>query len=174
MARSVVNGRINRIRRVFKWAVAVEMVPVAVHQALTAVQGLKRGRSEARETNPIKPVPEEHVTAVKKHVSRQVWALVQLQRLTGMRAGEVVIMRGRDLDMGGKVWLYRPGSYKTQHHGHERIVEIGPKAQAVIKPFLKADIEAYLFSPRDAEAERRAKQHANPDSPGDRQDPHEP
>ena len=65
-------------------------------------------------------------------------------------------MRTSDLDMTGKLWLYRPASHKTEHHGHERVVEIGPKAQAVIRRFLKPNLEAALFSPRDAIAERAA------------------
>ncbi len=94
-----------------------------------------------------------------------LWAIVELQRLTGMRSGEVVIMRGCDLDMSGKLWLYRLESHKTQHHGHERVVEIGPRAQEIIRPFLKPDLEAPLFSPADAEIERRAKLHARRKTP---------
>ena len=34
------------------------------------------------------------------------------------------------MDRSGEVWQYRPGSHKTEHHGRERIIYIGPKAQA--------------------------------------------
>ncbi len=159
-SRKYLNAQISRIKLIFRWAASEELVPATVHHGLQAVAGLKRGRTGARETEPVKPVPDEHVDAIRPYVSRQVWAIVELQRLTGMRSGEVVIMRGCDLDMTGKLWLYRPASHKTEHHGHERVVEIGPKAQAVIRPFLKPDLEAPLFSPADAEAERRAKMHA--------------
>ena len=72
-------------------------------------------------------------------------ALVRLQRLTGARAGELVIMRGRNLDTSGKVWLYRPDTHKSAHCGFDRVIDIGPRGQAIIKPFLKPDVEAYLF-----------------------------
>ena len=36
--------------------------------------------------------------AIRPHVARQVWAMIQVQRLTGMRPGEVTIMRTCDLD----------------------------------------------------------------------------
>ncbi len=91
--------------------------------------------------------------------------MVELQRLTGMRSGEVVIMRGCDLDTTGKRWLYRPASHKTEHHGHERIVELGPKAQKIIEPFLKADTTAYLFDPRDAVADMRQRRTAERKTP---------
>ena len=45
-------------------------------------------------------------------------AMIQLQRLTGMRPGEVVIMRTADIDTTGSVWHYLPASHKTEHHGH--------------------------------------------------------
>jgi integrase len=66
-------------------------------------------------------------------------------------------MRAIDLDMTGRVWLYRPGSdqgpegtHKTAYRGHQRIIALGPRAQEVIKPFLRLDTRAYLFSPREA------------------------
>lgn len=40
LCRKVLNRRIGRAKRVFKWAVAEELVPTSVHQALAAVTGL--------------------------------------------------------------------------------------------------------------------------------------
>ena len=48
--------------------------------------------------------------------------MIQLQRLTGMRPGEVTIMRGCDLVTTNKAWTYRPGTHKTEHHGRERTI----------------------------------------------------
>ena len=93
--------------------------------------------------------------AVLPHVSRQVAAMIQLQWLTGMRPGEVVQMRGGDLDRSGRVWIYRPGQHKVEHHELEREIAIGPKAREVLGPFLKLDRRAGLFSPREAEDERK-------------------
>jgi integrase len=77
--------------------------------------------------------------------------MVQLQRLAGMRPGEVVIMRPCDIDCTpGKAWIYRPDSHKTEHHGIRRAIFLGPQAQEVLKPFLERAPGAYLFSPREA------------------------
>ncbi len=149
-ARNTINQSVGRIRRIFKFGVSREVVPASVHEGLRTVPGLRRGRSGARETSPVKPVSRAFVDAIKPYVSRQVWAMVELQWLTGMRSGEVTIMRGCDIDTSGTVWFYRPPSHKTIHHGHERTIDLGPKAQEVILQFLKADISAYLFSPTDA------------------------
>jgi integrase len=141
--------------------VANELVPSDVHHGLAAVDGLREGRSEARETEPVRPVPDAYVDAVKPYVSRQVWAMIELQRLTGMRPGEVILMRACDLDMSGSLWTYTPTTHKTIHHGHARIIDLGPKAQQSIRPFLTHDLLAFLFSPAEAEAERNAAKHVS-------------
>jgi len=165
LCRKVVNDHTGRIKRLFRWATEEELVPPSTFHALTAVRGLSRGRSEARESEPVHPVPEAEVEAIKPFVSRQVWALIQLQWRTGMRPGEAVIMRACDLEMSGRIWLYRPSSHKTQHHGHERVIELGPQAQKIIKEFLKPDLGAFLFSPADATEERNAERRRNRKTP---------
>jgi integrase len=99
--RSRVNKDASRIRRVFRWAAAKRLVPVAVCQLLDSVEGLRQGRSEARETPPVKPVPEAFVEATLPFLRPQTAVMVLLQLLTGMRPGEVVVMRGIDLDTSG-------------------------------------------------------------------------
>jgi integrase len=158
LCRSEVNKRIRHVLRAFKWAVGEEMVPPSLHHGLRAVPGLRRGRADVRESEPVKPVPDAFVDAIKPHVSRQVWAMVELQRLSGMRPGEVCMMRSCDLDTTGRVWVYTPESHKTEHHGRERRIYLGPTAQAVLRPWLRAELGAYLFSPAEAEAERHAAQ----------------
>lgn len=74
--------------------------------------------------------------------------MVRLQALTGMRPGEVTIMRGCDLGTTGTVWTYTPSTQRTEDHGMERPIDLGPEAQDVIKPFLMADLSA-LFDPRE-------------------------
>lgn len=157
--RKYINQGVNIIRRMFRWAVAEELVPGEVLHALSALPPLKAGRCAVPESEPVRPVPDALVEAVLPHLSRQAQAMVRLQRLTGMRPGEVVQMRGIDIDTTGRLWLYRPLRHKTGLLGHERIVPLGPKAQVTIRPFLKPDTTAYLFSPAEAEHERRRAAH---------------
>lgn len=84
LCRNEINKRIGRIKRIFKWGVENELVDPSVLHALQAVRGLTRGRSAARETEPICPVPEAFVDAIKPHVTPQIWAMIELQRLTGI------------------------------------------------------------------------------------------
>jgi integrase len=161
LSRGVVNARVNKVRRVFKWGVSMQLVPPAVHEALRTVPGLQRGRCKAREAAPVKPAPDDHVNATLPFLPAPVRAMVELQRLTGCRPGEAMAMRAADLTMSGPVWTYRPFKHKGQHRGRERIVFLGPQAQEVVRPFLTTNLEAYLFSPRAhveaTRAERAAK-----------------
>ena len=164
-SRASINSHVGRLRRMFKWAVARELLPVGVHQALTTMVGLRAGRTAARETGAIKPVADDVVEATLPFMSPTVAAMVRVQLLTGARPGEVCSMRTGDIDRSGDVWLYRPAKHKTQHHGHNREIPIGPKAQAVLAPFIRSDPAAYLFSPADADAAHRAKRSADRRTP---------
>jgi integrase len=165
LCRTTVNKYVDNLRRVFKWGTENELVPAAVYHALQAVSGLRKGRSEAKENGPVKPVPEAYINAVRPHLSRQVLAMIDLQLITGMRPGEVVIMRGCDIETTGKLWVYTPERHKTEHHGHLRPVYLGPKAQEVIKPFLRPDLTASLFDPREATDESHAVRRRNRQTP---------
>jgi integrase len=165
LCRGVVNQRIGRVRRMFRWAVENELVSSTVLEGLRAVRGLEKARSRARETEAVKPVPLAWVEAVLPLVRPVVAAMIRLQLHSGMRPGEVVRLRVLDLDMTGPVWFYRPGSdvgpqgeHKTAHRGHGRVVPLGPRCQAIIREYLKSDMTAYLFSPAEAMDELRAQQ----------------
>ncbi|MFO0905688.1 MAG: site-specific integrase [Pirellulales bacterium] len=163
--RLVVNRNISRIRRMFRWGVENEIVPVTVLQGLLAVAGLKKGRSEAAESEPVKPVTPEIINATLPHLSPTVRAMISVQWLSGMRPGEVCQMRPMDIDQSGEVWCYRPESHKTAHHGLERRIYLGPRAQEVLRPYLDRDAEACCFSPAEAEEQRRAAKHAKRRTP---------
>ncbi len=156
LCRNVVNQRVTCVKRMFRWAVAQEMVPPELFTALAAVEPLRKGRSGARETPPVRPVPHEHVDAVLPYLPPTLRAMVQVQRLTGMRSGELCVMRACDIDASGAVWVYRPASHKTAYRGHERVVLLGPRVQEILAPLLeRVRTEGHLFSPVRAMGERR-------------------
>ena len=128
LTRTGINARIGKIKRIFRWAVESEIVPPSVYHGLQAVRGLARGRTKAPEPEPIKPVPNAFVDALEGHVLPPVWAMIQLQRFTAMRPGEVTIMQTCDLDTSGKVWIYTPSKHKGSHRGHQRRIFFGPRA----------------------------------------------
>ncbi len=157
LSRKVVNSRIDRIRRVFRWAVGAELLDPAVHQALCAVPGLQRGRTEARESPGVGPAAIEHVEAALPCMPLPVAAMVRIQLLTGCRPGEVILMRGRDIIPGHPNAAYHPSSHKTAWRGRQRVILLGPKAQQVLEPFLASAPTDFLFDPRHPSADERAR-----------------
>jgi integrase len=91
--------------------------------------------------------------------------MIQLQRLSGMRPGEVCIIRTCDLDTSGRTWIYTPETHKTEHHDKERPIYLGPHAQDVLRPWLRTELTAYLFSPKEVMAEKHAQQRENRKTP---------
>lgn len=166
-SRGVVNQAVGMIRFMIRWAGGEELVPPAVVSALDTVPGLKAHRSPARETEPVKPVPDAHIEAVRPFVSAQVWALIQLQLLTGARAGELVQLRAIDLDTSGRVWVFEPQQHKGAHREKPRRIYLGPQAQRIAAQWLQGrGTHQYLFSPAEAEQARHAaaETHRRPDS----------
>ena len=43
LSRGVVNARVNRVRRLFKWAASFELLPATGYEALRTVAGLRKG-----------------------------------------------------------------------------------------------------------------------------------
>lgn len=154
LCRKTVNDDVGRIRRVFKWAVSWQMVSPSVLEALRAVDGLQKGRTKAKESEPVPPVPWEHVEPVLAHVSPEIDSIIRLLWHTGARPGEILEMRTGDIDRSGDVWVYVPREHKTEHRGRQRRVYLGPKAQLILKRWLRADPDRYLFSPLEAERRR--------------------
>lgn len=166
--RTFANRQAHRIAAMFKWAASHELLPATVYHQLKTLEPLKRGRCEARESEPVLPVPEHLIDPLRGFVSDQVWAIIQLQRLTGARCGELFKLRRMDLnedDQNG-VWTSTLADHKTAHHGKKRTIYFGPRAQEVIKPFfVDRPRERYVFSPFDAEVARRQRMHARRKTP---------
>jgi hypothetical protein len=72
-------------RRVMKWAASEELIPVTIYQSLCTLAGLRRGRTEARESEPVKPVADDVVKATLPHLPHHVRVMVELITHTGMR-----------------------------------------------------------------------------------------
>lgn len=160
LSRRYINDHIGRIKRIFKWAVGEQLLPPDTFQALATVPGLRAGRTEARESQPVLPVDDATIDATLPHLPDVVADMVRVHRLTGMRPTELCIMRPCDIDLTVDPWRYTPRHHKTQHTGRERMIFIGPQAQAVLLRYLAPDAEANCFRPSDSEAKRRAAAHA--------------
>lgn len=181
-ARAHCNRQVNRCRRIFKWGSENEMVPISVSESLKAVQPLRKGKTVAVESPPIRPVEPEHVDLLLPWLSPTLRAMVEIQRLTGMRSQSVCFMRPGDVlrdgvtvgavgadEAGGNgnVWLYVPGfleldpQHKTAWRNKTLIVALGPRCQELLLPFLLRPADKPLFSPLESEAWRQEQRSQN-------------
>src|SRR5207237_78962 len=94
----------------------------------------------------------------KRYSRSTVWAYIK-----AVRRGEVVDLPGAgpvDLDAAG-VWVYVPAEgHKTEYKGGVRWLVFGPRARAVLAPWLDRDPAAYCFDPREAIADLWREQRA--------------
>ena len=130
--RKTSNKSTGRIRSIFRWGVENELVSPATLQKLKAVAPLLAGRSEAKDNPARTPATAKQIEAVRPHVSQLVRDLIDVQRLTGARAGELLKMTPEALDTSDTVWLFDVDGHKTEHHGHSRVIAIGEQAQAIL------------------------------------------
>jgi integrase len=164
-ARKSINKDVHRIRRMVRWAVEEELLLAEVDRRLRCVAPLAKGRTAARETGKVPPVPLEHVDAVIPLLPPPVAAMVRLQLLTGARPQEVIHLRPGDLSEGDGVWYYVPPVHKTEHLDREKCIVLGPQAITVLRPFLDRDPRSYCFNPAEAVAWRNARCRTRSDRP---------
>jgi integrase len=168
LSRRVINRHLVRIRAVFGWAVSEEMIPAAVAHGLREVKGVQQGDRQVKESKPRPPAFWDDVVKVVPFCPPPVTVMLQLQWLTGMRSGEVRIMRTMDLDRADlDCWIYRPGSelphgrHKNAWRGQDRTVQLGPQCIELLMPWLRLDDPgAYLFSPARWMAQREQERAA--------------
>lgn len=164
LARSTINSRKGKIIRFIRWGVSREKIPSWLLEGLKAVEPLRAGRTSAREPEPRTAVDEARVRATLPHLPPHVAAIVELLWLTGARPSEILAMRTGDIDRktDPDCWRYRPRRHKNSHRQQSRVICLGPRAQAVLAPWLKEDAESYIFQPCEAVAaltESRKKAH---------------
>jgi integrase len=120
------------------------MVPVTVYQALLTVQGLRKGKTAAREPEPIRPVSDAEIDATLPHLPPVVANMVRFQRLVGCRPGEVCIIRPCDVERSGDVWCYVPESHKTKAAG--LVAPCRPKSPATAEALERYRAEQRRFN----------------------------
>lgn len=149
ISRRVINTNVNKIRAVFSWAIEDEIISPHVLTGLKQVKAIAEGRSLAKENPEIQSVPWTDVSATLQRgkLSDTLQAMVRLHWHTGMRAGELVIMRPMDIDRSDPdLWVYRPIRHKNKWRGKPREIRIGPQGQAVLKRFLLRGPAAFCFT----------------------------
>jgi integrase len=163
---------LRHVRRAIAFAVENEKVDVSILTAIKAVEPLRRSRYKGEPVRKLGPVADAVVERTLPLLPRPVRDMVQLQRLTGMRPGEVTIIRPCDISQDGEVWHFEPEHHKTEAHGLRRVIAIGKRAQAILNRYLNnRPAASYCFSPAEAMGEIRAERSAariTPEGQGNR------
>lgn len=167
LSRGVINQRIERIRRVFKWGVSEEIVTPSVYDALCSVQRLRKNTTGVTETERGKLPTRGDLEKILPHCSKTVRAMLEVQWITGMRCKELRKMQWCEIERESEeCWIYRPGSHKTDWRGKTRFVVLGPKSIAILQELFKnCTLEHYVFRPSVGRASRYPNDKLKPVDP---------
>jgi hypothetical protein len=72
VSRGVANTYTGNVRRIFRWGVSRQLVPVSVVQALECLAPLRAGRTKAPERPPVAPVADVTIDATRRG-RRHAW-----------------------------------------------------------------------------------------------------
>ena len=165
IARTTVNHYMKRVRRLWQWALDEGHITGAQKAELSQVQNLKAFRSEAHETEPVGPVADSVIEATCAKLAENTADMVRVERLTGMRPGEICNMAWEHINTASVPWVYKPPHHKTEWKGKDRAVLIGPKARAILEKYRQW---AHPFSPiacADMELSKGGRVHGVPGVP---------
>lgn len=149
LCRRVINRRVQRVRRFFRWASSTGLVPQELYAGLLSLEPLLYGQFDCREKAEIEPVPLAIVEQTIPYMVPAVAAMARIQLICAMRPTEVCIMRPCDIDRSNGIWIYQPKEHKNAWRGLSRNIALLPSAREVIEPFLDRPADSYLFSPRE-------------------------
>lgn len=155
LSRSTINHAVNAWRAWARWMQDARLISGAQRVELEAVQRLRAGRSDAREPEPVRAACPCAVRAALAGAPPSLRAMALVQELAGMRPGEVCAMRWEEVERASPCWIYRPKNHKTAWRGMPRAVALGPRAQALLRPYERAT--GPVFSPAATELERRGR-----------------
>jgi integrase len=87
------------------------------------------------------------VDATLEELDDTLTAMIRVQRLTAMRPQEICLLTPGQIDRSADIWLCTPNRHKNEHHAKSRIIPIGPRAQAILLPYLLRGADEYCFQP---------------------------
>ena len=134
--RRSINDALAWMRTLYRWAsdpenedVVGQLIPEECAARISLVRSLRRGRSPAPESDPVRGVDLADVRQTCLHLPHKYQAAIWTQYHAAMRPGEIVSLRKSELDTSSSPWIYRPRSHKCEHFGLTRIIALGPQAQ---------------------------------------------
>lgn len=146
--RNTINQTVGRVRRIFKWAVAEEMIGPEVLQRLQAVPALRAGRTTAPDRPKRTAIGPEQIDPVRQRVRQLVRDMIDVQLSCGARSGELLQLTTAMVDRSGPVWVAIIPRHKTDSSGSVRKLYFPPSVQDVLTKYLYADQNKPFFKMR--------------------------
>ena len=165
ISRKTINKYCTHFIRALKLAAENEKLPSDNYLSMQAVETLKKGRTEARETKPIPPVPEETIDATLPYLPPIVADMVRIQLLTGMRPNELCQVKPELINRDGDVWIFKPEHHKNSYRDQSRVIAIGPEAQEILTPYLLRQSSSYCFDPSETVEQVRRRRNLERKTP---------
>lgn len=162
LSRQGVNRNVWTVKKMLAWALDEGLIPAVCKAELSQTATLKPHRSEARETEPVRPVDDETVERTLAELVPNTADMVRVQRLTGMRPGEACALAWSRIDTSRIPWVYRPEGHKNRWRGQPRVICIGPRAREILSRHRGAERP---FSPMAATLERFERMRAERRTP---------
>ena len=172
--RSGINQVINKVHKIWQWAITYEIVTDTQARKLREVRSLRPGRTPAQDKLKRAPVTDAEFKAVTKELTRVVADMLRLMWITAMRPGEVCRMRPYDISRDDPgCWLYIPGrdasqvgDHKTAYRQRIRVIPLTRRVREILAPRIRDfDSKEPIFKPADAMREMRNRRFANRKTP---------
>lgn len=147
LSRRYINDLVSQVCTIFRWGVEQEIVSPETWHGLRAVRPLRTGHPGVPEPPPVESVSVRDLARTLRALDQNgpVATMLRIQYLTGARPGEIAMLRANEIDMSSDVWVYSPSEHKNAHRNDTRLIFLGPKAQRILRPFLAANQEGFLF-----------------------------
>ena len=140
------NNYLVRMRRVFNWGAERAIIHHKIASELEWVKPLESGRTKAPEPVPREAVPDDVVDATLPFMPQMISDMVQIQRETAMRPGELWIMRWCDIDTTDNEWVYEPQEFKEQRHVDYKAIGLTEKCKQILGRYKDTPADAIIFS----------------------------
>ena len=161
LCRNMINNHVRRIVSMFTWGVGEELVQSQTEAALKAIKPLPEGYPGTFDHPEREDVPDSVIIRTLPFMLPIIRVMVKIQRLTGMRPGEVFKMKVGEIDKktDPELWLYRLPTHKTQKKTkRKKVVPLSKLEQELIAPYLEnKNPDAAVFSHRTAQTKKGAR-----------------
>ncbi|MDE2104065.1 MAG: tyrosine-type recombinase/integrase [Patescibacteria group bacterium] len=153
--RAYINQLALVVRRIWRWAASMDLVPATLVAQLGTVPGLRKGQGAVEDYEPVGPCDLRDVERTLPFFDRKFADLIRLLTVTGARPGEMAALTPEDVDRdwrtieGQKVWLFRLDEHKTAWQGGLRWIPLVPAAQEILLPHLQCPPSNWCFPNRD-------------------------